>query len=145
MFKGYYRQRFLDILGKPLQLSDGIGDRKVNRALRQLGLSIPRALGDYLAIAGNHPINKEYNRLLPVEKLHWRDDKLVFMEENQQMAVWGIDRTAINDANPVVWKAPDSKSKPLQWQEEPYLLHQFIMAMWNWQKTKIEEPAEFRS
>ena len=81
MFKSYYRRRFREILGEPLELADGLSDAKVQRALRERDLVIPRALADYYAVAGRHEINAQHNRLLPIEELDWRDDKLVFMEE----------------------------------------------------------------
>jgi hypothetical protein len=66
------------------------------------------------------------------------------MEENQWVAYWGIDRAGVKESNPVVWQAPNIEPDPLEWYEEPYLLNQFLMAMWRWQETGVEEEAERR-
>jgi hypothetical protein len=145
MFKGYYRRRFRELLGKPLAPSDGMGDRAVAKAVRRRSLVIPRALSDYYAVAGKHEVNTEYNRLLPIEELGWRGDRLVFMEENQWVAYWGIDRAACREPNPVVWQAPNNEPGPLEWYQERYLLNQFLMAMWRWQRTGVEEAANRRT
>jgi hypothetical protein len=140
MFKTYYRKRFREILGEPLEPSDGLGEQKVQRALRKRSLVIPRALAEYYAIAGRHEINARHNRLLPIGELAWEGEKLVFMEENQCVALWGIDKAAIEDSNPVVWQGPNNE--PIEWYEEPYCLSQFLMAMWHWQETGVEEEPE---
>lgn len=140
MFRSYYQRRFQEILGKPVEPTDGLGDFEVQQALRERGIVIPTALADYYAIAGRHQINARHNRLLPIEELEWEGDKLVFMEENQSVAVWGIDRAALEDSNPVVWQGPNSD--PIEWYEEPYRVCQFLMAMWHWQETGVEEEPE---
>jgi hypothetical protein len=112
--------------------------------VRKRRLTIPRALADYYAVAGRHEINMAHNRLLPIEELQWFDDRLVFMEENQGIASWGIDRAAVLQSNPAVWQAPNIESAPWAWYEEPYRLSQFLMAMWRWQETGVEEKAERR-
>jgi hypothetical protein len=142
MFKSYYRRRFREILGNSLRPADGLGDAKVAKALRKCGLLIPRALAEYYAVAGHHAMNSAHNRLRTIDKLEWRGDRLVFMEENQWVAYWGIDRAAVREANPIVWQAPNTEPEPLEWYEEPYLLNQFLMAMWRWQDTGVEEKAE---
>ena len=140
MFKGYYQRRFQEIFGKALAPEDGLGDGAVEEALRKRDLVIPLALADYYAVAGRHPINSQHNTLLPIEKLEWLDDKLVFMEENQVVVLWGIDRAKIGSTNPVVWQAPNIE--PFEWYEEPYLLGQFLMAMWHWQECGVQETPE---
>jgi hypothetical protein len=142
MFKEYYRSCFQEILGKPLEPADGLGERTVQQALRKRDLIIPRALADYYDVAGRHEINAQHNRLLLIEELAWEGDKLVFMEENQCVALWGIDKAAIENSNPVVWQT--SNNEPFEWYEEPYHLSQFLMAMWRWQETGVEEKPEHR-
>jgi hypothetical protein len=144
MFKGYYRRRFKEILGKPLIPADGLGEGKVAKAVRKRRIVIPRALADYYVTAGKHEVNTAHNRLLPIEVLEWRGDRLVFMVENQQVAFWGIHQAALNESNPVVWQATNVEREHLEWYEEPYLLNQFLMATWRWQKTGLEEKAERR-
>ena len=139
MFKDYYRRRFADLTGVPLTEADGLGDEAVVRALAQHGLEVPRALADYYSVAGRHPINRQHNRLYPIAELEWRDDRLVFLEENQRVAFWRLPRTEVGRADPVVWQAPNAG--PLEWVPEGYRLSQFLMAMWRWQLDGVEEDA----
>jgi hypothetical protein len=140
VFKGYYRRRLAELFGEPLAVDDGMGDEAVAKALRKRRLTVPRALSDYYAVAGRHWINRESNRLYPISELEWRDDRLVFMEENQWVAFWGIGRAEVGKSNPVVWQAPNAES--LEWFLEAYRLSQFLMAMWRWQLTGVQEEAE---
>jgi hypothetical protein len=78
MFKDYYNHRFQEIFGSLLQESDGLGDDVVQAKLAEQQIVLPKGLVDYYAIAGQHPINEEHNRLLPIEEIFWIDDKLVF-------------------------------------------------------------------
>lgn len=140
MFKGYYRRRFAELLGNPLAPADGLGDEAVGAAVSRRRLAVPRGLSDYYAVAGRHRINQEYNRLLGIRRLYWEGDHLVFMEENQWVAVWGVSRADMPATNPVVWQA--STDEPQKWFAEPYRLRQFIMAMWRWQQTGVQEDPE---
>jgi hypothetical protein len=137
MFKLYYRRRFREILGAPLKESEGLGDEAVARALERRRLTVPRALADYYAVAGRHPINREHNRLLPIARLQWHDDWLVFMEENQNVVVWGMARADVGSSNPMVWQC--SNAEPPQWFAEDYRLSQFLMATWRWTRRGVEE------
>jgi hypothetical protein len=78
MFKDYYNHRFQEIFGSLLQESDGLGDEVVQAKLAEQQIVLPKGLVDYYAIAGQHTINEEHNRLLPIEEIFWIDDKLVF-------------------------------------------------------------------
>ncbi len=140
MFKAYYRNRFATLFGERLINSDGLGDSAVANAINKRRLVVPRALADYYAVAGRHRINREHNRLYAVAELEWQDDHLVFMEENQNIALWGIPRSEVSQTNPIVWQA--SNPKPLTWYSEDCRLSQFIMAMWRWQLTGVQEVAE---
>jgi hypothetical protein len=140
VFKGYYRRRFAELFGEPLVVADGLGDEAVATALGKRRLAVPRALADYYVVAGRHRINREYNRLYPIRELEWRDDRLVFMAENQEVAFWGVPRAEVARANPVVWQAPAAET--WEWFAEEYRFSQFLMAMWRWQLTGVQEPAE---
>jgi hypothetical protein len=130
MFKVYYRQRFQEIFGAALQASDGLGEDCVREQLALLELRLPQALVDYYVIAGQHYINEAHNKLWPIEEVKWMGDKLVFMEENQLVVFWGIDRTDLNKPDPIVWQGTNGDA--IDWYEEKYTLSQFLMEMWKW-------------
>jgi hypothetical protein len=92
MFEQFYRQRFKEIFGATLQASDGFGENLVEEKLSVRELHLPEALFAYYVVAGQHCVNEEHNRLLPIEEFEWIDDRLIFMEENQCVVFWGIDR-----------------------------------------------------
>ena len=140
MFKRYYSDRFREIFGSPLKPEDGLGDDALRADLERSGLSIPAALFDYYALAGRHWINDYHDRLLPVAELEWIDDKLVFLEENQCVALWGIRRADLAKADPVVWQGVNND--PIEWYAEDDRLSRFLMATWQWTMTGEEEPPE---
>lgn len=138
MFKDYYRRRFAE-LGEPLTESDGLGDDAVAAMLAERGAVIPAALAEYYAVAGRHWINRQHNRLYPIGELEWQGDRLVFMEENQCVAFWAIARADAGAPDPVVWQA--ANAEPINWFAEDHRVSQFLMAMWRWQMTGVQEDA----
>lgn len=140
MFKEYYNRRFQEIFGSSLQPSDGLGDGAVQSKLVERKLILPKGLVDYYAVAGQHPINEEHNRLLPIEEIIWMGNKIVFMEKNQSVVYWGIDQADLSQQNPIVWQGMNGES--FSWYEEDYKLSQFLMAMWNWIVTGKQEAPE---
>jgi hypothetical protein len=105
MFKTYYSRRMAEILGFAPKASDGLGDDAVRRGLGKRKLVLPRALAEHYALAGKHSINTQHNRLYTIAELAWIDDRLVFMEENQGVADWGIAQGDLEVPNPIVWQA----------------------------------------
>ena len=77
MFKDDYRDRLPSILGQPLTSSDGLGDKAVENAVANLKFSIPQALVDSYAIAGNHHIHTTHHILRPIEESKWFGDYLI--------------------------------------------------------------------
>lgn len=140
MFERYYNECFREIFGAPLEPSDGLGEEAVRSALARISIAIPAALFDYYALAGRHWINDNHNRLRPIAQLEWIDDKLVFMEENQCVAFWGIRRADLGEADPVVWQGVNGD--PIEWYAEDYRLSRFLMAMWKWTMTGEEDSPE---
>jgi hypothetical protein len=141
VFRQYYKSRFKELLGEPLRSRDGLGDNAVRAKLAKARLTVPKALAEYYSLAGAHWINENHNPLRTIDKLEWIDDRLVFMEENQLVAYWGVHRDDTSGANPVVWQG--CNGDPITWFQEPYPLAQFLMAMWKWTITGEEpEPAE---
>jgi hypothetical protein len=138
LFKQYYKDRFREIFGAPPSPSDGLGDTAVRAELGRIGFVIPKALFDYYSLAGRHWINENHNHLRTIANLEWVDDKLIFMEENQCVVFWGIDKSDLRQTDPVVWQA--ANDDPVEWFAENYRLSQFLMAMWKWIVTGEQEP-----
>ncbi|WP_050045444.1 MULTISPECIES: hypothetical protein [Nostocales] len=133
MFKKYYICQFQKKLNLSLHPSDGLGYDAVWKKLEQQKLTIPKALFEYYALTGDHWLNITHNQLLTIEELEWVDDKLVFMQENQGIACWGIIKADASKPNPFVWQGVNG-----QWDREEYRLSKFLIRMWQW--TIAEEP-----
>jgi hypothetical protein len=140
MFKSYFANCFREIFGSPPTADEGSGDEAIRERLNRAGVVIPAALFDYYSLAGRHWINENHNRLRPIESLEWIDGKLVFMEENQVVSLWGIPKEHLEEADPIVWQGVNGK--PIEWYPEDYRLSRFLMAMWKWTMTGEQEPPE---
>jgi hypothetical protein len=130
MYKDYYNRNFTEIFGASLQVTDGLAEITVQTELAARQLLLPQALMDYYAIAGQHWINKHHNLLYSIQELEWVGNKLVFMEENQSVAFWGILETDLREADPIVWQGVNGES--LEWYSEDLTVSQFLMEMWRW-------------
>lgn len=143
MLKAYYRRRMADITGEPLTPEHGLGDDAMAAAVARRGLLVPRALLDYYSVAGRHPINRQHNRLYPLDELTWEDGRLVYMEENQCVAFWAVAEADARRADPPVWTClngePGVWRPEPDWSPRPYKLSQFLMAMWRWQWEGVQE------
>ncbi len=140
MFKKYYADKFREIFGAPPKPIDGLGQAAVRAALDSAGLAIPVALFDYYSLAGRHWINENHNRLRPIKEREWFDAQLVFMEENQLVAFWGIRKENVTESDPIVWQGVNGD--PIEWYAEKYRLSRFLMAMWKWTVTGEVQKAD---
>ncbi len=137
MFKRYFSDRFREIFGAPPKSEEGLGDDAVRAALARRDLAIPTALRDYYSLAGRHWMNENHDRLRPIGELEWMGDKLVFLDENQCVVFWGIDRSDLQKADPIVWQGINGEA--IEWYSENLRLSRFLMARWRWIVTG-EEP-----
>lgn len=97
----------------------------------------PPALVDYYATCGRHPINRRRNTLLDPDELYVRDGHLVFLVEEQEVALWGA---AAGGPDPQVWQGNAVVGgADLVWFGEELPLSDFLIAMWRWELTG-EEP-----
>ena len=93
-YQRLYRQAF-ETLGRPLKSDDKVPEEELLAAERRLGLRIPKALADFYRCAGRAADRTSvFNKLLPPAELAVQSGKLVFMEENQAVVLWGTDAGA---------------------------------------------------
>jgi hypothetical protein len=139
VFEAYYRCRMAEIVGEPLQTVDGLGEPQVVAVLAGRALVVPRALLEYYAVAGNHWINTNHQRLISIEELEWEDTRLVFMVENQAVALWAVLQEDLSEPDPVVWEGMNGDV--VEWHPTKYRVSQFLMCMWRFVMTgEQEEP-----
>ncbi len=101
-FKQYYRN-FFETLGYPLTERSGTRPTAIATAEKRLGIHLPAALRDYYLVAGQERrFNRCHNRLLDPEAWSLNKQRLVFMEENQSVAWWGVSVRNPNSDDPAV-------------------------------------------
>ena len=127
MFELLYESHFREILGSEPEPADGLGEESVEKRLAQRGLRIPAALFDYYVVAGHHWINKKQNRLRPIEELDWYRDWLIFMDDDQGLVSWGIQRQDLSSSDPVVWQG--ILGEEIDWFQENLILSEFLIEM----------------
>lgn len=82
---------FATYWGRPLGDGDGWDPAAVDAAERRLGLALPAALREaYLLFGRRDDLTSNQDRLLPPDELYVQDGALVYREENQGCAFWGI-------------------------------------------------------
>jgi hypothetical protein len=105
-FREQYR-RIFERLGRPLSARDGIPDQTIAAAEKKLGVRLPRALRDYYLVAGGERVlNRAFNRLCAPRDWELHKGKLIFLEENQTVVVWGVTAFARPSEDPGVSQAP---------------------------------------
>jgi len=131
-FTRKYAKALRELLRREILPSDGLPERIVVAAERRLKIKIPLALKKYYATAGRLSLNTEHNRLYAPGKLKIMGGKLVFMEENQLVVFWGMDRNALKREDPEVCQA--NNEKPVVWYPGGFPFSDWILRMWRWQR-----------
>jgi uncharacterized protein (TIGR02996 family) len=99
-----YRTAFA-ALARPLTPKDGVPEERVAQEEHRLGVRLPRALRDYYLVAGRcDRLNRAHDRLLPPRQWELASGKIVFLEENQGVALAGVRANdPAGDDPPVFW------------------------------------------
>jgi hypothetical protein len=130
-FQKYYRTLF-DTFGYPLTERTALSPNVIAAAEKRLGVRIPAALRDYYLVAGRERrFNTSHNRVLAPQK--WTIDKqrLIFMEENQQVVWWAISTRNAGNDDPPIYQAVDDE--PLTWVREHRKCSVFLAVMLHYQ------------
>ncbi|MBC9910016.1 hypothetical protein [Chitinophaga varians] len=112
------------LLGRKLQPEDGVSTAEITAATQRLGIELPPVLQTFYRLAGKEEtVMDVFQHFTPVEELFMEDDKLVFLEENQGVCVWGIARNEINNDQATVYQCPYPDDK---WYAEDDTLTTFL-------------------
>lgn len=80
----------------------GVTEDKIRECEQKLGHQLPEALRKLYLVAGLDPtLMSSFNRFAPIDELVIRDQKIIFVEENQGSSWWGVE---IEAHNPKVFK-----------------------------------------
>jgi hypothetical protein len=130
-FKKYYRSIF-QTFGYPLTERAAMSPDVLTAAGKRLGVKIPAALRDYYLVAGRERrFNLCHNRLLPPTK--WEVDKhrIIFMEENQRIAWWGVSTRNPGSEDPPV--SEGFVDEPIDWRPQHRKCSAFLAFMLHYQ------------
>lgn len=129
-YQSLYLQAF-ETLGRRLKTEDEVPEAEILAAERRLGLQIPKALTDFYRSAGKaDDFNSSLDRLLPPGELAVASGKLLFMEENQAVVLWGTDAGAEQTDDPPVYQA--TNADPLVWEDVNDHCSVFLLVMLHW-------------
>ncbi len=117
-------------LGYPLSKRSGLSEDQVARAEAKCGIRLPVALRDYYLMAGREKaLNHAFNRLCMPSDWGVHSGKLVFMEENQTVVVWGVNATRRPTHDPSVFQAPLVDGEIDRWWVEHKSCSEFLKFM----------------
>jgi hypothetical protein len=112
------------LLGRSLTNNDGFDVRIIENAETRLGQEIPKLLKEFYITVGKLDIfMSSFQRFIKPEDLFYEDGKLVFLEENQKVCFWGVDKENKED-NPLVYQVQNIDNAV--WYSEEILLSDFL-------------------
>lgn len=112
-------ERFVSEWFGPIADADGCEVGEIEHAERVLGFSLPSALRRiYGTIGRRDDLLRRADAVQEIGKLGVDDDVLVFRQENQRCALWGVQTADLGQAAdpPVVWKDPQDDGS--HWQHD---------------------------
>ncbi len=108
------------LLGRPLIKTEGVKLSEIDKIELKLGYSLPQSLKDLYLLAGkNVMLLESFNRFALPSQLQLSDDKIVFLEENQEVCYWGF---TAREENPVVYMLFNEG----EWHSEKVRLDEFL-------------------
>jgi hypothetical protein len=113
------------LLGRELTKNDGVKPSEIDKIETKLGFTLPEILRDlYLLVGKNTMLMESFNRFALPSQLQRDDNKIVFLEENQNVCYWGFEINPDNH-NPKVYQLLNEN----EWYEEQLPLIEFLTVM----------------
>ena len=130
-FTNYYRVIY-ETFGYPLTERTCTPSTVIAASERRLGRRLPAALRDFYLVAGQERrFNQALNRVLAPESWFLDKQRVVFMEENQSVAWWGVSiRNAASDDPPV---SQGMNDEPIIWRRQHRKCSVFLAVMLHYQ------------
>jgi len=112
------------IVGRSLFSEEGIKKSGILEQEKLLNIKIPSALQElYLTVGNNALFTDGFHHFSEVTSLFVKDNKLVFLQENQSVVYWAVDLT---DSKTVYQTTDQNFDQHVQWYSEELSLDQFI-------------------
>lgn len=113
------------LLGRALTKNDGVRPSELDKVELKLGFTLPKILRDLYLLAGkNTMLMESFNRFALPSQLQRDENKIVFLEENQNICYWGFEINLENH-NPKVYQLLNEN----EWYEEQIPLIEFLTVM----------------
>jgi hypothetical protein len=130
-YRQLYRRTFAT-LGRRLTPDDAATDQELLAAERRLKTRIPQSLADFYRLAGRaRDYTSVFNRMMPPAELTLEAGKLVFLEENQAVVLWGTDANAEPSDDPAAYQ--ETNDEPLVWDAVNDRCSVFLLVMLHWE------------
>jgi hypothetical protein len=133
-FTERYRAVIEPLFG-PLAPEHGIAPDVIKDGARRRRVSLPPALHQFYALAGNlDPVMGAYNRFYGPADLHVTGGMVVFLAENQWVVSWGLKRAEIKGSeDPPVYQGRPEGKRLVGWVREEEHCSDFLAGMVYWQ------------
>jgi hypothetical protein len=118
-------------LGYQRTEKSGVPERDIAAWEKKSGVDLPEGLREYLLAVGNMAFNRAYNKLYTLDELRIEGDKLIFMEEIENVVQWAIDIGDLSD-DPLVFQRASGEGDEL-WYPEEEACTSFLTLMIYWQ------------
>jgi hypothetical protein len=117
-------------LVRPLTPEDGQPEAVLSEAEARLGLRTPSVLREYYRLAGRFDrFNQAHNRFRGPDEWSVDGGKLVFLDENQCVVVWGVEASTSPEDDPPVYQGPTVRDQPTEWYLEHERCSEFLLVM----------------
>jgi hypothetical protein len=118
-------------LGRSLRRQDRTPQKELVAAEKQLGLRVPAALREYYLVAGRaNDFNCAHDRLLPPVDWYIEARKLIFMEENQAVVLYGTAAGSQPEDDPAVLMG--ANDDPIRWYKVNGQCSVFLLVTLHW-------------
>ena len=121
---------------RPRSASDGVPEGVIASAEAKLGFRLPADLRTMLLRIGRWEVLRAHNVLFEPTEFEEKEDRVVFMDENQSVVSWGMKRDS-PDSN--VWQRNNTDGA---WYSEELDLRAFLRSMLEWYRAN--QAVEFR-
>ena len=126
------------LLGRSIVKRDGIDIEKIEEMESILKIKLPEYLKEfYTKIGSINLFAKSFQRFLDIDELYFKGNKLVFLEENQGVLIWGVN---IKNVDPIVYANNNVDNK---WVSKKIKLSEFLNVIMYYQCAQGWENCQF--
>ncbi len=122
------------ILGRDLTEEDGINHIIIESLEKNLGQKIPPVLKQFYTAVGNLDMFMSSFESFPEPYIV--KDKIVFLEENQGVCFWGVNRNDVDNQSKIVYVCTDIEAENPGWYSEEVSLSDFLEIVMYYQCTQ---------